>query len=75
MVRKPDRKAATKLSVLIVFLSFLFACGNGSSGNYNEKRELVPNPEGYKKDTFQVDTSNGHHKTDSTILINKKEDK
>lgn len=37
--------------MLAVSLIALSSCHNTSAG-YNESRELVPNPEGYKKDTF-----------------------
>jgi hypothetical protein len=40
--------------LILGILSILFGCGEASNKSkpYNENRELVPNPEGYKKDTF-----------------------
>ena len=58
---------------LLVCLLFIIACGgNDSSKNYNESRELVPNPEGYQKDTFPSDTFNNSVKKDSSRLTRTK---
>jgi|GEM_PF-4611990 hypothetical protein len=45
------------LTLLQAGLLFLGACENSNPKPtiYNEKRELVPNPEGYKKDTFAME--------------------
>lgn len=45
------------LPVLLPVILLLCACGNTNPKptTYNEKRELVPNPEGYKKDTFAME--------------------
>lgn len=32
----------------------LFACGGQTNEPYNESREMVPNPEGYRKDSFVI---------------------
>jgi hypothetical protein len=46
----------TKLILTIALLLILFACGHDykQPESYNESRELVPDPEGYKKDTFII---------------------
>jgi hypothetical protein len=57
---------------LLMLLILLTACKKSTpSKNYNESRELVPNPEGYQKDTFPSDTVNVTDKADT--LHHKKE--
>jgi len=55
---------------LFMILILLTACKkNSSSKTYNESWELVPNPEGYQKDTFPADTvdiDTLHHKKENT---------
>lgn len=40
-----------KLLIAIAAIVF-FSCHNNNPESYDESRELVPDPEGYKKDTF-----------------------
>jgi hypothetical protein len=51
-----NRMKTTTHILTIGLLLILFACGQDSKQPepYNESRELVPNPEGYKKDTFEL---------------------
>ncbi|ASK30145.1 hypothetical protein CEY12_08475 [Chryseobacterium sp. T16E-39] len=53
--------------LFLILILITTACGNGkdSSKNYNESRELIPNPEGYQKDTFPSDTVKDSLKKDS----------
>lgn len=47
-------------TILLSFILTLFSCGQeakNSSQPYNENRELVPNPEGNKKDSFNSENS------------------
>ncbi|RYF85193.1 MAG: hypothetical protein EON98_07245 [Chitinophagaceae bacterium] len=41
-----------KIICLFILLNVITGCSSPTGGHYNESRELVPNPEGYKKDTF-----------------------
>jgi hypothetical protein len=41
------------MKILLIALVLTGFCGcYNSTGSYDESRELVPNPEGYQKDTF-----------------------
>ncbi|WP_436487884.1 hypothetical protein [Chitinophaga sp. ARDCPP14] len=40
-----------KILLIAITLTGFCSCYNSKEG-YDESRELVPNPEGYKKDTF-----------------------
>ncbi|HWV67473.1 hypothetical protein [Chitinophaga sp.] len=42
-----------RMLLLAILLTIFPGCFNKSQ-NYNERRELVPDPEGYQKDTFAV---------------------
>ncbi|MBK1897491.1 hypothetical protein [Chryseobacterium paridis] len=50
-------------TLFLICLFLVISCNNNknnsSSQKYDESRELVPNPEGYQKDTFPSDTM--HH--------------
>ena len=51
----------TKLKILTFSILFLiFACKqtSGNDAEYNENRELIPNPEGKQKDTFSENETN-----------------
>ena len=41
-----------KILFLILLIAFISSCHPKAPAKYDESRELVPNPEGYKKDSF-----------------------